>query len=55
MYEFAVKPIARGYVSVTVVPSLNGRRLPLRVYAFSREEAVELFTSLYAALCVPPE
>ena len=56
MYEFTVGPTPQGYVAVTIIPIMGGRRRPGRVYAFSRDEARVLFRELYFALCsLPPD
>lgn len=56
MYEFTVRPTPQGYVAVTITPTMDGRKRPGRVYAFSCNEARTLFRELYLALCAaPPE
>lgn len=56
MYEFTVRPTPQGYVAVTIAPTMDGRKRPGRVYAFSCNEARTLFRELYLALCAaPPE
>lgn len=64
MYEFTVRPTPQGYVAVTITPTMDGRKRPGRVYAFSCNEArtlfrelyLALFRELYLALCAaPPE
>ena len=54
--EFTVRPTPQGYVAVTITPTMDGRKRPGRVYAFSCNEARTLFRELYLALCAaPPE
>lgn len=40
--------------AVTITPTMDGRKRPGRVYAFSCNEARTLFRELYLALCGPP-
>lgn len=49
MYEFTVRPTPQGYVAVTITPTMDGRKRPGRVYAFSCNEARTLFRELYLA------
>lgn len=45
MYEFTVRPTPQGYVAVTITPTMDGRKRPGRVYAFSCNEARTLSVS----------
>lgn len=56
MYEFTVRPTPQGYVAATITPTMDGRKRPGRVYAFSCNEARTLFRELYLAWdAAPPE